>query len=52
MTKNELICEILRLNVVVGITNPDDFVNYMTMILPMMSTSDLQAELEKLESNT
>ena len=52
MTRAELICKILELNVNAGITNPDDFVNYMTMILPMMSTSDLEYELEHTEDNT
>ena len=52
MTKNELIVDIIRLNVMIGITNKDEFVNYITMILPMMSTSDLQYELEHTEDNT
>ena len=51
MTKNELIVDIIRLNVMIGITNKDEFVNYITMVLPMMSTSDLRAELESLECN-
>ena len=52
MTKNELICKILELNVKVGINDADNFVNYMTMVLPMMSASDLQYELEHTEDNT
>ena len=52
MTKNELICKILELNVNAGINDADNFVNYMTMVLPMMSASDLQFELEHTESNT
>ena len=52
MTKNELICKILELNVKVGINDADNFVNYMTMVLPMMDTSDLEYELEHTEDNT
>lgn len=52
LTKNDYIALIIEHIVNQGYKSVDEFVNYITMVLPMMSTSDLQAELEKLESNT
>ena len=49
MTKNETIALIIEHIVNQGYKSSDDFVNYITMVLPMMSTSDLRAELESLE---
>lgn len=49
LTKNDYIALIIEHIVNQGYKSSDDFVNYCTMILPMMSTSDLQAELESLE---
>ena len=52
LSKNDYIALIVEHIVNQGYKSSDDFVNYITMVLPMMSTSDLQAELEKLEMNT
>lgn len=49
MSKNDYIALIIEHIVMQGYSDADKFVNYCTMILPMMSTSDLQAELSKLE---
>ena len=49
MTKNETIALIIESIVTTGYSNADAFVNYVTMILPMMSTEELQAELACLE---
>jgi hypothetical protein len=34
-----------------GYNDADKFVNYVTMILPMMSAEELETELELLEDN-
>ena len=49
MTKNETIALIIESIVSTGYSNADAFVNYVTMILPMMSTEELQGELACLE---
>jgi len=49
MTKNETIALIIEHLVMQGYSDADKFVNYCTMILPMMSTEELQAELYCLE---
>jgi hypothetical protein len=49
MTKNETIALIIESIVSTGYSDVDAFVNYCTMILPMMSTEELQAELACLE---
>jgi hypothetical protein len=49
LTKNDYIALIVEHIVNQGYKSSDEFVNYITMVLPMMSTSDLQAELEFLE---
>ncbi len=49
MTKNETIALIIESIVTTGYSDADAFVNYCTMILPMMSTEELQAELACLE---
>jgi len=50
LSKNDYIALIVEHIVMQGYSSSDQFVNYITMILPMMNTSDLQAELESLES--
>ena len=49
LTKNDYMALIIEHIVNQGYKSSDEFVNYCTMVLPMMNTSDLQAELEKLE---
>lgn len=49
MTKNETLALIIEHLVMQGYSDADKFVNYCTMILPMMSTEELQAELACLE---
>ena len=49
MTKNETIALIIESIVSTGYSDADAFVNYVTMILPMMSTEELHAELMCLE---
>jgi hypothetical protein len=49
MTKSETIALIIEHLVMQGYSDADKFVNYITTILPMMSTSDLLAELNTLE---
>lgn len=49
MTKNETIALIIEHIVNQGYKSADDFVNYCTMILPMMSTEELQEQLACLE---
>ena len=49
MTKNETLALIIEHLVMQGYSDADKFVNYVTMILPMMSTEELQAELCCLE---
>jgi len=49
MTKNETIALIIESIVTTGYSNADKFVEYVTTILPMMSTEDLKAELACLE---
>lgn len=51
LTKNDYIALIIEHIVNQGYKSSDDFVNYITMVLPMMSTSDLESELEDLEIN-
>lgn len=51
MTKNETIALIIEHIVMQGYSDADKFVEYITMILPQMSTEDLQEELELLEDN-
>lgn len=51
MTKNETIALIIEHLVNQGYNDADKFVNYVTTILPMMSTEELQAELACLEEN-
>jgi hypothetical protein len=51
MTKNETIALIIECLVTTGYSDADAFVEYITTILPMMSTEDLQCELELLEDN-
>jgi len=49
LTKNDYIALIIEHIVNQGYKSSDDFVNYITMILPMMNTEELQGELSKLE---
>ena len=49
LTKNDYIALIVEHIVNQGYKSSDDFVNYITMILPMMNTEELQGELSKLE---
>ena len=51
LTKNDYIALIVEHIVNQGYKSSDDFVNYITMILPMMNTEELQGELSKLEEN-
>ena len=51
MTKNETIALIIEHIVNQGYNDADKFVNYVTMILPMMSAEELEVELEDLEIN-
>jgi hypothetical protein len=48
MGKSELICLIIERIVNEGYKSSDGFVNYVTTILPMMDTEELQGELESL----
>ena len=50
MTKNETIALIIEHIVNQGYKSADDFVTYCTVILPMMSTEELQGELTLLEA--
>ena len=52
MTKAELIVDIVKLNVMVGITDKEEFVNYLTKVLPKMTIFELYRELEHTEDNT
>ena len=49
MTKNDYIALIVEHIVNQGYSSSDKFVDYITMVLPMMSASDLQSELSKIE---
>jgi hypothetical protein len=49
MTKSETIALIIESIVSTGYSDSDKFVEYITMILPQMSTEELQAELASLE---
>ena len=49
MTKNETIALIIECLVTTGYSDADAFVEYITMILPQMSTEELQAELACLD---
>jgi hypothetical protein len=51
LTKNETIALIIECLVTTGYSDADAFVEYITTILPMMSTEDLQCELKLLEDN-
>ena len=51
LTKNDYIALIIEHIVNQGYKSSDDFVNYITMVLPMMNTEELQGELEALEDN-
>ena len=51
MTKNETIALIIEHLVMQGYSDADKFVTFVTMILPMMSTEELESELEDLEIN-
>jgi hypothetical protein len=49
LTKNETIALIIENIVTTGYSDADKFIEYITMILPMMSTEELKAELACLE---
>jgi hypothetical protein len=49
MTKNDYIALIIEHIVMQGYSSSDRFVNYVTMVLPMLNTEELQCELEALE---
>ena len=49
MTKNETLALIIEHLVMQGYSDADKFVEYVTTILPMMSTEELIAELACLE---
>lgn len=49
LTKNETLALIIEHLVMQGYSDADAFVEYITMILPQMSTEELQAELACLE---
>ena len=51
LTKNETIALIIEHLVMQGYSDADKFVTYCTTILPMMSTEELESELEDLEIN-
>ena len=50
LSKNDYIALIVEHIVNQGYKSSDDFVNYCTMILPMMSTEELENELTLLEA--
>lgn len=50
MSKNETIALIIEHLVMQGYSDADKFVTFVTMILPQMSTEELQAELACLEA--
>lgn len=49
ISKNETIALIIEHLVNQGYNDADEFVNYVTMILPMMTTKELQDELTNIE---
>lgn len=49
ITKNETIALIIEHLVMQGYSDADKFVTFVTMILPQMSTEELQVELACLE---
>jgi hypothetical protein len=49
LSKNDYIAQIIENIVTHGYKDANKFVEYVTMILPMMSTEELQAELACLE---
>jgi hypothetical protein len=49
LTKNETIALIIESIVSTGYSDANKFVEYVTMILPQMSTEELYAELACLE---
>jgi hypothetical protein len=51
MSKNETLALIIEHLVMQGYSDADKFVEYITTILPMMNTYELQAELACLEEN-
>ena len=52
LTKNDYIALIIEHSVNQGYKSAEQFVNYITQVLVQMSTEELMAELEALESNT
>jgi 7,8-dihydro-6-hydroxymethylpterin-pyrophosphokinase len=51
LSKNDYIALIIEHIVMRGYSDSDKFVNFVTMVLPMMSTEELQNELESLEES-
>jgi hypothetical protein len=51
LSRNDYIALIIEHIVMRGYSSSDEFVNFCTMVLPMMSTEDLQNELESLEES-
>lgn len=51
LSRNDYIALIIEHIVMRGYSDVDSFVNFCTMVLPMMSTEDLQNELESLEES-
>ena len=51
MSKNDYIALIIEHIVMQGYSDSDKFVNFCTMVLPTMSTEDLQNELDSLEES-
>ena len=49
MTKSETIALIIEHIVTIGYKDADEFVTYVTMVLPQMSTEELKSELACLE---
>lgn len=49
--RNELICSIIELVVNLGIEQKDDFVNYVTKVLPSMTLQELEFEYENMQDN-
>ena len=55
LSKNDYIAQIIEHWVTIGYKDANKFVDYVTMILPQMSTEELQVELRVLKkrwSNT
>jgi len=49
LSKNDYIAQIIENIVTIGYKDASRFVEYVTMILPQMSTEELQSELACLE---